>query len=156
MWVSGRRTKLVSRDSIQDAHRTWVTAEKIKRIADRLIGLGPFSVGVDGLLAFVPVAGTVFSVVAGTWLLREAVRVRASRWTLTRMALYVGIRSFCSVVPFEGWLADFFFRGHMMAAHALQKDIVRRYGPPPRETILQARRRPFAASPQAEGALSAY
>ena len=134
----------MSRDSIQDAHRTWVTAEKIKRIADRLIGLGPFSVGVDGLLAFVPVAGTVFSIVAGGWLLREAVRVHASRWTLTRMTLYVGIRSLCSVVPFEGWLADFFFRGHMMAAHALQKDIARRYGAPPREMILQARRRPFA------------
>src|SRR5579871_6427457 len=112
----------------QDAHQAWITAERIKRIADRLIVLGPFSVGLDGLLAAVPVAGTLFSLVAGVWLLVEAARVRAAPLTLTRMSFYVGLRTLASIVPLEGWLVDFFFRGHMFAARALQRDIAARFG----------------------------
>jgi hypothetical protein len=126
------------------AHRTWITAEKIKRVADRLVGLGPFSVGLDGLLAFVPFAGTAFSFCAGGWLLVEAWRVRASPFTLARMAFYVGLRTLASIVPLEGWLVDFFFRGHMFAANALQKDIAKRFGEPDRAEVDEARRRPFA------------
>jgi Domain of unknown function (DUF4112) len=127
----------------QDAHRTWITAEKIKRVSDRLIVLGPFSVGLDGLLAWAPVVGTLYSLAAGAWLLAEGARVRASRRTMARMTLYVGFRTVASVVPLEGWLVDFLFRGHMMAANALQKDIARRYGAPSRDAVAQARRRPF-------------
>lgn len=126
------------------AHETWVRAERIKRIADRLVGLGPFSVGLDGLLAFVPIAGTLFSLGAGALLLWEALRVRASAFTFARMTFYVGVRTVASIIPLEGWLADFFFRGHMFAANALQKDIVARHGAPPRAAIDAARRRPFA------------
>lgn len=128
----------------QDAHRVWITAEKIKRAADRLVGLGPFSIGLDGLLAFVPVAGTLFSLGAGVWLLSEGVGARASAFTLLRMGVYVGFRTLVSIVPLEGWLVDVLFRGHMMAANALQKDIARRFGQPPAEAIADARRRPFA------------
>ncbi|HUZ12170.1 MAG TPA: DUF4112 domain-containing protein [Caulobacteraceae bacterium] len=128
----------------RQAHRAWITAEKIKRVSDRLLGLGPFSVGLDGLLAFVPVAGTLYSLGAGAWLLAEAVRIRASAWTLARMSFYVGFRTLVSIVPLEGWLVDFLFRGHMMAANALQKDIARRHGRPTPAAVAEARRRPFA------------
>jgi len=130
--------------SRQQAHQTWLTAEKIKRVADRLVGLGPFSIGLDGLLAFVPGVGTAFSLGAGAWLLLEAWRVRASALTLARMGFYVGFRTLASIIPIEGWLVDFFFRGHMFAANALQKDIAARFGEPTRAAIEEARRRPFA------------
>ena len=128
-----------------DAHRAWLAAERTKRIADRLVGLGPFSIGLDGLLAPVPLAGTLFSLAAGLWLLAQALQARASAFTLARMLCYVGLRTLVSVVPLEGWLVDVLFRGHMMAARALQKDIARRFGEPPREAVLEVRRRPFAA-----------
>jgi hypothetical protein len=127
-----------------EAHRAWITAEKIKRVADRLVGLGPFSIGLDGLLACVPVAGTLFSLGAGVRLVAEGVRAQASAFTLARMSAYVGFRTLVSVVPLEGWLVDILFRGHMMAARALQKDIARRFGEPPAAAIAAARRRPFA------------
>ena len=127
-----------------DAHRAWLAAERITRIADRLVGLGPFSIGLDGLLAPVPIAGTAFSLAAGVWLLVEAARVRASSFTLARMAAYVGFRTLASIVPLEGWLVDILFRGHMLAANALQKDIAGRFGAPPPDEILAARRLPLA------------
>jgi hypothetical protein len=130
-----------------DAHRVWITAEKIKRVSDGLVKLGAFSVGIDGLLAWVPGLGTAYSLGAGIWLLAEATRVRASAWTLARMGFYVGIRTISSIVPIEGWLVDFFFRGHLFAANALQHDIAVRFGEPPAELIAEARRRPFSFRP---------
>ena len=137
-----------------EAHRIWLSAEKIKRVADRLVGLGPFSVGLDGLLAPVPLAGTLFSLAAGAWLVREGFRAQASAATLARMNFYVGFRTLASIVPIEGWLVDILFRGHMMAARALQKDIAQRFGEPPRAAILEARRRPFAPRAPAAGPLA--
>jgi hypothetical protein len=127
----------------EGAHRIWLTAERIKRVADKVVGIGPFSIGIDGLLAPVPILGTAFSLAAGAWLLWEGVRARASAFTLARMLFYVGFRTLVSIVPLEGWLVDILFRGHMMAAHALQKDIARRFGPPSRQAIADARRHPF-------------
>ena len=107
----------------QEAHRAWLTAEKIKLVSDRLVGFGPFGIGLDGLLAFVPVAGGLYSLAAGVWLINEGVRAGAGAWTLTRMTAYVGVRTLSAEIPLIGQAFDVVFRGHMMAAVALQKDI---------------------------------
>lgn len=134
----------MSDNATADAHRAWLTAEKIKLVSDRLIPLGPFGVGIDGLLAFVPVVGGLYSLAAGGWLIAEAVRVKASPWTLARMAAYVAFNTVSAEVPVIGQTFDFFFRGHLMAATALQKEIGNRHGLPSPEAIAEARRRPFS------------
>jgi hypothetical protein len=135
----------MSQPTPHEAHRAWLMAERIKLISDRLIGLGPFGVGLDGLLAFVPIVGGVYSLIAGIWLIAEGVRAGANPWTLARMTFYVGFRTAAAEVPLAGQAVDFFFRGHLMAAVALQKDIAARHGAPSQEVIDQVRRRPFAA-----------
>ncbi len=127
-----------------DAHRVWITAEKIKRVSDRLVSLGGFSIGLDGFLAWIPGLGTFYSLGAGVWLLAEGIRVKASSWTLMRMGFYVGLRTAVSIVPIEGWLVDFLFRGHLFAANALQRDIARRFGEPAEAAVAEARRNPFS------------
>jgi hypothetical protein len=127
-----------------DAHRVWITAEKIKRVSDRLVAFGPFSIGLDGFLAWIPGLGTLYSLGAGVWLLAEGIRVKASSWTLMRMGFYVGLRTAVSIVPIEGWLVDFLFRGHLFAANALQRDIAGRFGEPGQAAIADARRNPFS------------
>jgi len=126
------------------AHRAWLTAERIKTASDRLVSIGRFGVGLDGALAFVPVAGGVYSLAAGLWLLREALSAGAGAWTLTRMGAYVLFNTASAEIPIVGQTFDFFFRGHLMAANALQKDIARRHGAPADVHIEDARRRPFA------------
>lgn len=84
----------------------------------------------DGVLAWVPVAGTAYSVGAAGLLLYEAVKADASRATLLKMATYLGIDSISSGVPLVGWAVDTVFTGHAFAARALQKDIERRFGRP--------------------------
>lgn len=112
------------------AHRAWLRAERIKQLSDRVIGLGPWGVGVDGVLAWVPVAGTVYSLGAAGLLLNEAFQAGASRATLLRMTAYLGLDSVSSGVPIVGWALDTLFTGHAFAARALQKDIERRHGRP--------------------------
>jgi hypothetical protein len=112
------------------AHRAWRRAERLRRLSDDLVRIGPFGLGLDGVLAWVPAAGTAYSVGAAALLINEAIQAGASRGTILKMAAYVGLNSALSAVPLAGWAADTLFRGHAMAARALQKDIARRYGEP--------------------------
>ena len=112
------------------AHQVWHAAETLKRVSDRIISIGPFGIGLDGVTALVPVVGTIFSVAAGGWILWQGVKARASAFTLARMAVYVAADSGVGSVPLVGQAADFFFQGHLLAANALQKDIVKRFGAP--------------------------
>ncbi|HEY3948359.1 DUF4112 domain-containing protein [Phenylobacterium sp.] len=116
------------------AHRAWRNAQRIKRLSDDLIRLGPWGLGLDGVLAWVPVAGTIYSVGTGLLLLYEGLQARAAPWTLTRMAAYMIINSAMSDVPLVGWAMDTLFRGQHIAASALQKDIAARWGAPALET----------------------
>jgi hypothetical protein len=112
------------------AHRAWRNAQRIKRLSDDLIKIGPWGIGLDGALAWVPMAGTAYSLGTGGLLLYEALRAQASAWTMTRMAGYMLFNSALSDIPIIGWAADTLFRGQLMAANALQKDIEARFGAP--------------------------
>jgi hypothetical protein len=116
--------------SKEDAHRAWRSADTIKRVSDRIIGLGPFGIGLDGLLAFVPGANLVYGIGAGLMLLSEGVRAKASAGTLSRMLMYIAADNLSDTIPFAGWAVDLIFPGHLMAANALQKDIEDRHGAP--------------------------
>jgi hypothetical protein len=114
----------------QKAHQAWRHAETIKRLSDRLIGIGPFGLGLDGVLAWVPGVGPIYSMGAGGLLLFHAMQARASAATLARMLVYVAVDTATDAVPVAGWAVDTLFPGHLMAAKALQKDIESRHGLP--------------------------
>ena len=127
------------------AHRAWNNAERIKRLSDNLIKIGPWGIGLDGVLAWVPAAGTIYSLGSGGLLLYEGVQAKASAWTLSRMAAYMIVNSAMSDVPVVGWAMDTLFRGQLMAANALQKDVEARHGAAPAPAAAQSWR-PLARS----------
>jgi hypothetical protein len=112
------------------AHDVWRQAETLKRVSDRLISIGPFGIGADGITTLVPVAGTVYSAAAGAYVLWLGLKAKASPLTMARMLAYIAADTVSSDIPLIGQAFDFFFPGHLMAAKALQKDIAKRYGPP--------------------------
>ncbi|MBL8554536.1 MAG: DUF4112 domain-containing protein [Phenylobacterium sp.] len=112
------------------AHKAWRRAERIRQLSDRVIGVGPWGLGIDGVLAWAPVAGTVYSVGAAALLLSEAIQAGVSRGTLLRMGAYLGLDSLASGVPIVGWAFDTLFTGHAFAARALQRDVESRHGRP--------------------------
>lgn len=117
----------MARRSIADIEKIWSNVEGVKKLSDRAIGIGPFGIGLDGLLTWIPVVGTVYSVGAAGWLLVQAGKAKATPGTLMRMAGYLGLDSATTavgeVIPFAPDVVDFFFPGHLLAARALQKDI---------------------------------
>ncbi|RZJ39698.1 MAG: DUF4112 domain-containing protein [Brevundimonas sp.] len=113
----------MAKRSIADIEKIWSNVEGVKKLSDRAIGIGPFGVGLDGLLTWIPIAGLVYSVGAGGWLMVQASRAKASPMTMARMLAYVGVDAATSEVPVIGDAIDFLFPGHLMAAKALQKDI---------------------------------
>ena len=117
-------------DDRERAHVAWRRADRIRRLSDGLVRIGPFGLGVDGVLAWVPAAGTIYSVGAAAVLFNEAIEAGASKATLLKMAGWLGLDSATSTVPVVGWAVDTLFRGHAMSARALQKDIERRHGRP--------------------------
>ncbi len=113
----------MAKRSFADIEKIWSNVEGIKKLSDRAVGIGPFGVGLDGLLTWIPVVGTVYSVGAAGWLLTQAVRAKASPGTLMQMVGYLGVDVATGEVPVAGDVVDFFFPGHLMAAKALQKHI---------------------------------
>lgn len=113
----------MAKRSIRDIERIWSNVEGVKRVSDRAIAIGPFGIGMDALLTWVPVVGTVYTVGTGGWLILQALRANASPATLARMAAYMGIDTATGTVPVVGDVVDTFFPGQLLAAKALQKDI---------------------------------
>jgi hypothetical protein len=119
----------MARRSIADIEKIWSNVEGVKKLSDRAVGIGPFGIGLDGLLTWVPVVGTVYSVGAAFWLLAQGIQARVRPATLLRMVSYLGLDTATSVageVPLVGLAGDaidFLFPGHLMAAKALQNDI---------------------------------
>ncbi|ESQ73933.1 DUF4112 domain-containing protein [Asticcacaulis sp. AC402] len=119
-------------------HRIYDSIESIKRLSDRIIGIGPINIiGLDGILALVPIPGlgTLYSVSAGGFLLIQGIRARVTLSTIATsfiiLLLDSGITTIEDIAKFFPPLAlvpgliDAFFQGHLYAAHLIQKDIDR-------------------------------
>lgn len=113
----------MARRSVADIEKIWSGVEGVKKMSDRVVGIGPFGVGLDGLLTWVPGLGLVYSVGAGAYLMIQGIRAKASPPTLARMLAYLVVDSATTELFLVGDVVDFFFPGHLMAAKALQKDI---------------------------------
>lgn len=109
--------------------RIWRDCDRIARLSDRIVQVGPLNLGIDSALALIPVAGGLYTIGLGGWLVYMGWKAGASRATLVRMGAYVGVDAITAEVPLVGAVVDALFPGHILAARALRRDIERRYGP---------------------------
>lgn len=109
--------------TIADIEKIWANVEGVKKLSDRVIGIGPVGFGMDALLTWVPVVGTVYTVGTAGWLMWQARQARATPAVLARMAAYMAIDTATGTVPIAGDIVDTFFPGQLLAARALQKHI---------------------------------
>lgn len=77
--------------------------------------------GLDVILDFVPVGGSVVAAAMGTWLAWEARNLGVSKWTVARMAGNIGFDMLLGAVPFVGWVADYFFRSNTRNLRLLKR-----------------------------------
>ena len=98
---------------------------RTRRLTDKIVGIGPFSIGIDGVLGWIPVVGLIYSLGAGGFLLLQGVRARVSAGTLAKMAGLLIADSATDLVPIPVVTdaADMLFTAHKWAADALLKDM---------------------------------
>ncbi|EGF89508.1 hypothetical protein ABI_39220 [Asticcacaulis biprosthecium C19] len=122
--------------------RIYDSIESVKRLSDRVIGIGPINIiGLDGILALlpIPILSTAYSILAGGFLLIQGIRSHATLSTIATSFIILAIdaglttvEELLQLIPGAGWLlaiipggADALFQGHLYAAHLIQKDIDR-------------------------------
>ena len=95
----------------------------VGRLSDNLIHLGPFSLGLDGVLSWVPGLGEVYSVAAGVYILVQGVRAGVTPGVLIAAGLILGLRSLATVVPIAGAAFSDVFTAHKWAAAMIVRAI---------------------------------
>lgn len=106
--------------TLVDLHNTRLAIENLRRVSDRLVGLGPFGIGLDGLLGAIPglgeFFGAIYSVGAGVLLFYHGWRGRASAGVLFQVGFLIAARTLSNFIPIAGGLVDMLFTAHRWSA----------------------------------------
>jgi hypothetical protein len=105
----------------------------VGRLSDSLVRLGPFSLGVDGVLSWIPVVGEFYSAAAGIFILVQGVRAGTPTIVLARAALVLGARTLGDAVPLAGPLFADVFTAHKWAADMIVASIDKQLDVPARK-----------------------
>ena len=119
--------------SIPELEAVWLKLDKAKNISDNFLGLG---IGVNGMLALLSGATEwlggievfqLWTLIIGGYLVWLGLQARASPGTMLKVFVYMGLDALIDLIPIPmvGGAVDAVFRGPLVAARALQKDIER-------------------------------
>jgi hypothetical protein len=98
----------------------------IGRLSDGLIRIGPLSLGLEGVLSWIPGVGELYGSGAAAFLLVQGVRARVPASTLLAAAALMGGRTLISAIPLAGAAASDLLTAHNWAARMILAAIARR------------------------------
>lgn len=104
-----------------DLHNIRNNVERVKKLSDNVVGIGPLGIGLDGLLTWIPGAGELYSLGAGGLIIMDAVRARAAPMIVVQIAAIILIDTVAGALPVAGKVADMLFTGHKWSADMLTK-----------------------------------
>ena len=102
----------------------------VGNLSDSIVHIGPFSLGIDGVLSWIPIVGEAYSAGAGAVILNQGARAGVPGAVLAVAGLVLGLRTFGDAVPFAGPLFADLFTAHKWAARMVVKAIDQRLGEP--------------------------
>jgi hypothetical protein len=101
----------------------------VGRLSDSIVRLGPFSLGIDGVLSWIPGVGEAYSAVAGGFIVLQGARAGVPLPVLAGAVAILGFRTIASAVPIAGSVFADVFTAHRWAARMVVQSIDRRLGP---------------------------
>ena len=104
----------------------------VGRLSDSIVKLGPFSLGIDGVLSWIPVVGELYSTAAGAFIVVQGARAGVPIPVLAGAAALMVVRTTVDVAPVFGALFADVFTAHKWAAAMVVKAIDQRLGSPDR------------------------
>jgi len=84
-------------------------------------------VGLDVILDFIPVGGSVIAAIMGSWLAWEARNLGMPKHAYVRMAGNIGFDALLGAIPFVGAIPDFFFRSNTRNLKIIKKHLDRHH-----------------------------
>lgn len=100
--------------------------KRIEMVMDRRFSLFGVKFGADALLGFIPVIGDAIAGAVGLYLILEARRVGARKWTIVRMLFNWLIDVTLGAIPLVGDIFDIAFRSNSKNVKLLIGDLERR------------------------------
>jgi hypothetical protein len=95
----------------------------VGRLSDSLVHFGPFRLGLDGMLSWIPGLGELYSVAAAVFILVQGWRAGVSLATLILCAALMASRTVVSAIPLVGPLAADLFLAHRVSAKLVVRAI---------------------------------
>ena len=120
MWDAAEEPIVRSRSELEKIRDS---VDRLGRLSDSLVRLGPLSLGLDGVLSWIPGVGEVYSVAAGGFILVQAVRARAPLHVILTCAALMASRTAVSALPLAGPAAADLFTAHKWSARMVVKAI---------------------------------
>ena len=117
----------------------------VGRLSDSIVRLGPFSLGIDGVLSWIPGVGELYSTLAGGFIVLQGARAGVPAPVLAGAILLLGCRTIASAVPIAGSAFADLFTAHKWAARLVVRAIDRQLGSSDYDAAEAGWRRPSAA-----------
>ena len=120
--------------SAKQASGPWTSLDPLQRIdlyakiMDSAIPIPgtKLRLGLDPILSFIPVLGSLVGFIIGIYVLLEAWMARASLWTLVRMFGNYVIDFVLGAIPFVGPFLDIWSKAHVRNAKILREHLMQR------------------------------
>jgi hypothetical protein len=109
--------------SIEELLTIRSSVETVGRLSDSLFRFGPFRLGIDGVLSWIPGIGEIYSTGAAAFIIVQGVRARVPFSVLLTCAALMGSRTVVSAVPLAGPAVADLFLAHRMSARLVVKAI---------------------------------
>ena len=122
--MSGRLTD-------QELRSIRTSVEWVGRLSDGLIKFGPLSLGLEGVLAWIPGLGEFYGLAAGGFLVIQAIRAGAPLSVIATAVAMLGLRSAAGAIPLAGAAIADVFTAHKWAAAMIVKSIDQQLSRPP-------------------------
>ena len=95
----------------------------VGRLSDSLVRFGPFRLGVDGVLSWIPGVGEAYSMIAGAFIIVQGLRAGVQPHILLLCAAMMASRTTVSAIPFAGPVAADLFTAHRWSAKMVVRAI---------------------------------
>lgn len=108
-----------------DIHNIKANIEQARRTSDKIVGIGPFGIGLDGILTIIPGIGELYTIGASAYLLTQGVKARVSGITLMQCGALFMTDLLVGTVPVAGDMMDVLLCSHLWAGWLLKRSIDR-------------------------------
>jgi hypothetical protein len=104
------------------------SVDRVGRLSDGIIRIGPWGLGLDGVLAWVPIPGVseAYSAIAGAFILVQGARARVPLHVLIVAAALLASNTLIEAIPLGGAVASDLFLAHKWSARLVCKAIERK------------------------------